>query len=116
MTFKNIIILIIVFTCSIELIAQSDSDSQTDSLTLYTYIDGKPDLTYVEAKKQIAKDLGLRTEFFYGDCGGTFNYKASEFKVKNKPAFDSLRKIYGADWVEQFENEVNNLRDKIYKN
>ena len=111
MTIKKIIISLVSVIFSIGLSAQSDIEN--DSLTLYTYIGGKPDMTYVEAKQQVAKKIGLKTEFFYGDCGGTFDYKEAEFKTKNQPAFEHLKKIYGTNWREQFDEEIRELRDRI---
>lgn len=112
MTVKKIILALVTTVSSFVLSAQSNSEN--DSLTLYTYIGGKPDMSYVKAKEQVAKKHGLKTEFFYGDCGGTFDYKADDFITKNQPAFEYLKSIYGANWKEQFDDDVSTLRDKIY--
>lgn len=88
---------------------------ENDSLTLYTYLGGKPDMTYIEAIKQVARMNGLKTEFFYGGCTGTFDHKEAEFKTKNRPAFKHLKYIYGANWLEQFNEEIIELRDRIAK-
>lgn len=113
MTVKKLLLALVSTVFSFVLSAQSNSEN--DSLTLYTYIGGKADMSYVKAKEQVAKKHGLKTEFFYGDCGGTFDYKASEFEIKNRPAFGHLENIYGVNWKEQFEEEIITLRDKIYK-
>ncbi len=93
--------------------AQSEFESTVDSVTLYIYIVGKPDLNYVKAKKNIAKSIGLRTEFFFVDCEGKFEYKATEFKLKNVSAFKKLEDVYGNNWNEKFESEIANAINKI---
>ena len=113
MTIKKIILGLVSVIFSIGLSAQSNTEN--DSLTLYTYIGGKPDINYVKAKKQVAKKNGLKAQFFYGDCGGTFDYKEAEFKTKNQPAFEHLKKIFGTNWQEQFDEEIRDLRDRIVK-
>ena len=111
MTIKKIILSLVSVIFSIGLSAQSNTEN--DSLTLYTYIGGKPDINYVEAKKHVAKQNGLKTQFFYGDCGGTFDYKKAEFKTKNQTAFEHLKKIFGTNWQEQFDEEIREFRDRI---
>ena len=113
MTIKKIILSLFSVIFSIALSAQSNTEN--DSLTLYTYIGGKPDINYVKAKKQVAKKYGLKAQFFYGDCGGTFDYKGAEFKTKNQPAFEYLKKILGTNWQEKFDEEIRELRDRNTK-
>ena len=79
------------------------TNNSIDSVTLYTYIGRIPQMNFLEALKEVANENGIKTEIFFGDCGGTFDDKEPEFEKKNQPAYELLKQNYGTNWKEQFE-------------
>ncbi|MGZ5243636.1 MAG: hypothetical protein ACXWEY_00645 [Bacteroidia bacterium] len=80
-----------------------------DTLVLYRYIGGKPSLKYVNAEKETAVKWGFKIEFFFGDCGGTYDYKGDEFNNLNSESYPKFVEKFGKNWAERFYIEVENL-------
>jgi hypothetical protein len=91
---------------SVVSIAQSVEPATQDSLTWYVYIGGKPDMTRVKAEKTVANNWGIKMDYFFGDCGSTYDYKDDEFADKNKPLFKFLEGKYGEDWQVEFDKQT----------
>jgi hypothetical protein len=91
---------------TVSVVLDGVAQSTTDSLTFHVYVGGKPDRGWIEARNIVANRWGFKTEFFYGDCGGTFDFKAKEFEVLNQPVFEWLSTHYGQDWKEKFDAEM----------
>ncbi len=63
----------------------------------------------VQAEIEIAKKWGFKIENFFGDCGGTFDYKDEEFRIINQKSDPFFIKKYGENWWKRFEKEVESL-------
>lgn len=90
------------------LLSQTNKNSIEDSLIWHMYIGGKPDMKKLECRENVARRWGIVIEYFYGDCVGTYNYKAKEFEDKNKMVFEYLKQKFGGNWLEKFNKEVEN--------
>lgn len=88
--------------------AQTEPDNK-DSLILHKYIGGKPSMKYLEAEKQTAAKWGFTIDYFFGDCGGTFDYKLEEFKILNEKSAAGFTARFGENWVERFYTDVDSL-------
>jgi len=93
--------------------SQNNNEPVKDSLTWYIYIGGKTSSQYIEAKTIAAKQCGLKTNYFYGDCVGTFDYKKAEFDRKNELVYAYLVKNYGVDWATDFQEQLQIALEKL---
>jgi hypothetical protein len=101
--FASIILLI---TVSFNSIGQTTESIPSDSIVLYQYIGGIPNIFYVRAKERVLNSMGIGVETFFGDCGGTYNYKHEEFQKKNLPAIESLKSRLGDNWKAELDRLV----------
>jgi hypothetical protein len=106
LAFISIMILMTFYSCDIYSQNKTDKTVLKDSLTWHIYIGGKPDMRRVKAKEKIARNWGVKINIFYGDCGGTYDYKYIEFEEKNKSVYEYLTNKYGINWREKFNKEV----------
>ena len=106
---KNLILILVLMTIySDNLFSQSNPDKTVskDSLTWHIYIGGKPDMGTLKACEVVARNWGIKSDFFFGDCGGTYDYKEKEFEVKNKIVYEYLVQKFGENWKDKFDKEV----------
>jgi hypothetical protein len=90
---KTLIFIIVFLTIhSGNLFSQRNLDKTVskDSLTWHIYIGGKPDKGRLKAVEVVARDWSMKTDVFFGDCVGTYDYKAKEFEKKNKSVYEFL--------------------------
>ena len=97
-----------IWILSISSFAQSQTAEvgAVDTVILYQYFGGKPDIRYVRAKKRVLNSIGVATENFFGDCGGTYDYKYEEFQKKNLDAAKFLKSQLGDDWKNELDRLV----------
>ncbi len=95
--------------------AQTNQNSVQDTLVFYQYIGGKPYMERVLKEKEIAEKWGFKIEYFFGDCGGTFDYKIEEFKILNEKNSALFIQKFGENWHDKFLVEVENSM-KIKRN
>lgn len=103
-------ILVIFLVTSIlnNLFSQTPKDRKVyqDTLTWYIYVGGKPHIRRIKCEEKMARSWGVKTVYFYGDCGETYDFKVKEFEEKNKVVFEYLKMKYGENWEEKFYKEV----------
>ncbi len=102
---KNYILFSLVFFTFISF-SQTDKTSSQDSLTWYVYVGGKTDHQWLTANLNVAKNMGIKTEYFFGDCVGTYNFKQVEFEEKNQCVFSYLIENFGKDWKIEYDKQV----------
>ena len=76
--------------------------------TWVDYIVGRPDVFYLDAKKEVAKDWGINYETEVAgciDCEDT-RRRAAELDQKNQAYFRLLELRYGQDWLPIFNKMV----------
>ncbi len=100
---KAIYLAIFLFAFVNSIFSQNTNEVADDSLTWYIYIGGKTSGDYIKAKTAAAKEWGLKTDYFYGDCVGTFDFMHAKFEEKNKPVYVYLLNNFGEDWAIDFE-------------
>jgi len=72
------------------------------------YVIGKPNMSYFDAKKAIAKEWGIPYATNFMDCRRTAHLvnKRKKANAQNEKLFVKLAKRYGEDWKEHFDREV----------
>jgi hypothetical protein len=106
---KNLFLVLCSFILSLSpLAAQNTSNVSTikDSLTWYIYVGGKPCMDCLKAREIAARNWGIKSNVFFGNCVGTHDYKAKEFEIKNKDVYEYLTQKYGVNWKEELKKET----------
>lgn len=84
---------------------------EQDTLVWKIYIPGKSDMSNRKYQEEIAANWGIKLEFFFGDCTGTYDEKIQEFEKENQAVFAYLENKYGNNWREKFDQEVELLKN-----